>query len=100
MLLIISRIWVVVLLDVHIRCDTRPVSVERRECEYFSHNVRQLAVRLNICKVHDVLLAPIAYHVMPDVYLLGALGRHVISGHADCFLVVLVEKDWFLQLEF
>ena len=59
----------------------------------FRHHVGQLPVGVGVGEVEDVLLTPVSDDVVADVNVLRPLGRHVVRGHVDTCLVILVEED-------
>ena len=67
-----------------------------REGQDFRHYIGQLIRRVDVCKVHNILVTPVSDNVVFDIDMLGALGCHVIRGHADSRLVIFTKQNGFV----
>ena len=64
-------------------------------CKALRHYVSQLPVGINIREVENVFLAPVSDNVVANVDMFGPFRRHIVGGHVNAGLIILMEKDWF-----
>ena len=71
---------------------------ELRAGQNFRHYIRQLVGCADVCKVHDIFIAPVADDMMLDIDVLGAFRGHIVCDHAYCRLIVFAEENRFMKL--
>ena len=87
------------IIDFYVTHSLKPLSPEDWPGLNFGHHISDLIAGVFVAEIDDIILTPISYHMMLHINVFGSLCRHIIDRHVDACLVILSEKNWFLELE-
>ena len=65
----------------------------------FRHYVSKLTCCIDIGKINYILLTPVTDDMVFDIHMLSALRGHVVGSVVNASLIILMEKDWFTNLD-